>query len=97
MRSFLSYVLGGALVVVLLDIVAPPVGLGLGSAAWPSVDSESPPQVVDRTHKSDRLQVPRANGRRLVPVGAPVPVGCEAAFSTLSKEKHANFPGRCLA
>jgi hypothetical protein len=97
MRNFLSYVLVGVLVVVLLDLVAPPVGLGLGSAAWPSVGGGTPPQVVDRTHKSDRLQVPRANGRRLAPSGAPVPVGCDAVFSTLSKEKQANFPGRCLA
>ena len=49
MRNFLSYVLVGALVAILLDIVAPLAGLGLGVAAWPSADSQMP-QVVDRTH-----------------------------------------------
>lgn len=95
MRNFLSYILAGALVVLLLDVIAPPVGLGL--AAWPPVDGQTVPQVVDRTHKSDRLPVPRATGRRTTPPNAPVLVGCEPVFSALSKEKQANFPGRCLA
>ena len=97
MRNFLSYILAGTLVVLLLDVIAPPVGLGLGLAAWPPVDSQTIPQVVDRTHKSDRLPVPRATGRRTTPPNAPMLVGCEPVFSSLSKEKQANFPGRCLA
>lgn len=97
MRNFLSYVLVGALVVLLLDVIAPPAGLGLSVAAWPSVDGQTKPQVVDRTHKSDRLQVPRASHRGTTPPDASVLVGCEPVFSALSKEKQANFPGRCLA
>jgi hypothetical protein len=97
MRNFLSYILAGTLVVLLLGVIAPPVGLGLGLAAWPTVDSQTIPQVVDRTHKSDRLPVPRATDRRTTPPNAPVLVGCEPVFSALSKEKQANFPGRCLA
>jgi hypothetical protein len=97
MRNVLSYILGGAAVVLLLDIIAPPVGLGLGVASWPAVHGQAAPQTVDRAHKSDRLQVPRANGPRLAPPNAPVLVGCEPVFSALSKEKQANFPGRCLA
>jgi hypothetical protein len=55
------------------------------------------PQIVDRARKSDRLAVPKASGRQLTPPAAPVLVGCDPVFSALSKEKHANYPGRCLA
>ena len=96
MRNIFSYILAGALVTLLLDVVAAPAGLGFGMAAWRSVEGQETPQVVDRTHKSNRLLVPRANGRRIAPPAAPVLVGCEPVFSALSKEKQANFPGRCL-
>lgn len=97
MRNFVSYVLASALVVLLLAVIAP-AGFGLSVAARQSVEGQGAvPQTVDRTHKSDRLQVPRASGRQITPPGAPVLVGCEPAFSTLAKEKQANFPGRCLA
>lgn len=98
MRNTVSYILAGAFVVVLLDVVAPLAGLGFGVAAWPSVERQGlASQIVDRTHKSDRLLVPKASGRRLTPPAAPVLVGCDPVFSALSKEKQANYPGRCLA
>jgi hypothetical protein len=98
MRSIVSYTLASALVALLLTVIAPPSGLGLGVTAWkPAEGRTSAPQVVDRTHKSDRLQIPRASGRQITPPAAPVPVGCEPVFSALSKEKQANFPGRCVA
>jgi hypothetical protein len=98
MRTIFSYILAGALVLLLLDVIAPPAGFGLGLAAWPSVDQNGlSPQIVDRTRKSDRLQVPKASGRQITPKAAPVLVGCEPVFSALSKDKQANFPGRCLA
>jgi hypothetical protein len=98
MRTIFSYILAGALVLLLLDVIAPPAGFGLGLAAWPSVDQNGlSSQIVDRTRKSDRLQVPKASGRQITPKAAPVLVGCEPVFSALSKDKQANFPGRCLA
>ena len=98
MRSIVSYILASALVALLLTVFAPPSGIGLGIAAWNPVEGRrSAPQVVDRTHKSDRLQIPRASERQITPPAAPVLVGCEPVFSALSKEKRANFPGRCLA
>jgi hypothetical protein len=96
MRNIISYSLASAFVVLLLAVISPPTGLGLSVAARPSVEKqEAVRQIVDRRHKSDRLQVPRASERQITPP-APVLVGCEAVFSSLSKEKRANFPGRCL-
>jgi len=98
MRNIVSYSLASALVVLLWAIVAPPAGFDLGVAARPTVEGQrAAPQIIDRTNKSDRLQVPSASGRRTTPPAAPVLVGCEPVFSALSKEKRANFPGRCLA
>lgn len=97
MRNIVSYVLAGALVTLLLDVIAPPAGFGFGAAAWSSIERQGPaPQTVDRTRKSDRLLVPKATGRRLTPPAAPVLVGCDPVFSALSKDKQANYPGRCL-
>jgi hypothetical protein len=97
MRNIVSYALAGALVALLLDVIAPPAGFGFGAAAWPSVEKQGlTPQTVDRTQKSDRLLVPKASGRRLTPPAAPVLVGCDPVFSALSKDKQANYPGRCL-
>jgi len=95
MRNIVPYVLAGALVTLLLDVIAPPAGFGFGAAAWSSVERQGP-QTVDRTRKSDRLLVPNASGRRLPPPAAPVLVGCDPVFSALSKDKQANYPGRCL-
>jgi hypothetical protein len=98
MRNFVSYVLASAFVVLLMAVIAPPVGFGLSVSARPPIEGQrSVPQIVDRARKSDRLQVPRASERQTTPPAAPVLVGCEPAFSALSKEKQANFPGRCMA
>ena len=98
MRNIVSYILAGAFVVLLLVIIVPPAGPGFGATAWPSVERQGlAPQIVERTRKSDRLLVPKASGRRLTPPAAPVLVGCDPVFSALSKDKQANYPGRCLA
>jgi hypothetical protein len=97
MRNFVSYVLASIFVVLLFAVITP-AGFGLGVAARPSVQGHvMAPQIVDRARKSDRLAVPKASGRQLTPPAAPVLVGCDPVFSALSKEKHANYPGRCLA
>ena len=97
MRNIVSYILVSALVALLLEGIAPPAGFNFGAAARPSTNGLAP-QTVDRTRKSDRLLVPKASGRRLTPQpAAPVLVGCDAVFSSLSKDKQANYPGRCLA
>ena len=88
-------ILAGISVVVAIDIVAPPPGFELATVAQSATDPNQ--QVVDRTRKGDRLQVPKANGRQFPPAGSPMPIGCEGAFSALSAGAKANFPGRCLA
>jgi hypothetical protein len=95
MRGLIPCILAAIAVVVAMDIVAPPLGLGLATIAQSAPDPNQ--QIVDRTRKGDRLQVPKANGRQTPPAGPPMPIGCEGAFSALSGGAKANFPGRCLA
>jgi hypothetical protein len=98
MRSFMSYVFAGVIVVVAMDAIAPPAGLGLAIGTWPDVDRNTRAQAVDRTHKSDRLRVPAANGHRPSPPTEPATlIGCEQVFSSLSASSRANFAGRCVA
>jgi hypothetical protein len=95
-RTLVSYVLFGALVVLALDIIAPPAGFGLAVGARPAIDVT--PQVVNRTHKSDKLLLPMANERRKTPPHKPaVLIGCEPVFSSLSAAARVNFAGRCVA
>jgi len=98
MRSFMSYIFAGVVVVVAMDVIAPPAGLGLAIGTWPKVDGNAAVQMVDRTHKGDRLQVPVANSRRPSPPRVPATlIGCEPVFSSLSASSSANFAGRCVA
>ena len=98
MRGFASYVVVGIMVVLALDLIAPPVGLGLSVGAWPVVEPGLTVQSVDRSKKSDRLPVPTAVGKRQVPRKLPVMlVGCDPVFSPLSASAQANFAGRCVA
>jgi hypothetical protein len=94
-RNVISYILAAALIVVLMDIIAP-AGFGLAVGALPP-DGNARPQVIDRTHKGDRLQLPSAHVPRTVPVSRPAMlIGCEPVFSALSSGARANFAGRCV-
>ena len=103
MRGFASYLLAGILVVLAMDMVAPPVGLGLSVSAWPAaeptVQTVAPAvQFVDRTGKSDRLRTSTTVGKQQEPVTPPaVLIGCDPAFSPLSASAQSNFSGRCVA
>lgn len=98
MRGFSLYLVAGILVVLALDMIAPPVGLGFSIGAWPTVESGSTIQAVDRTHKGDRLRSSTTIGKQPMPAPPPVMlVGCDPAFSPLSASARANFPGRCIA
>ena len=95
MRKLISCLFAGAALVLVMNVVAGP---GLAFMAWPAAAGSAMPQVVDRTHKSDRLRMPTANDRRWTPPSAPgVLIGCEPVFSALSSGTHVNVPGRCVA
>ncbi len=98
MRGFASYLMAGILAVVAIDLIAPPVGIGLPVGAWPTVENESLVQSVNRSHKGDRLNVPPAVGKLQAPRKSPtVMVGCDPVFSPLSASAHANFSRSCVA
>jgi hypothetical protein len=93
MRGFASYAVAGILVVLALDFIAPPVGLGSAVASGPAVDQT---QIVVRSHKGDRLSVPAAGGK--TPAKFPTMlVGCDPVFSPLSASALTSFSGRCIA
>ena len=60
MRGFSIYLAMGILVVLAMDLVAPPAGLGINVFAWPVAEPGTIIQSVDRTGKGDRLTVPTA-------------------------------------
>jgi hypothetical protein len=98
MRNFISSILVAAVVALVLDAVVLPAGFSLAVTARHSVENDlSSGQLVDRTRKGDRLQVPLAN-QPISPQTTPtMPIGCEPAFSALSVGARANFAGRCLS
>jgi hypothetical protein len=93
MRGLASYLLAGILVVLALDVIAPPVGLGLARAR-PAIDVP-PVQSVVRINKGDRLNI---LGKQQEPQKRPAMlVGCDPVFSPLSASAKANYSGRCIA
>jgi len=98
MRGLASYLLAGILVVLAMDFAAPPVGLGFVVGASPVAERSAKTQFVDRTHKSDRMNLPAPVGEQKTPEQPPaVLIGCDPAFSRLSASARANISGRCVA
>jgi hypothetical protein len=60
-------------------------------------------QIVNRTHKTDRLPLSNkhpsdVSSSRLAPAPSqPIAVGCDPAFSPLSALARLNYPIRCMA
>jgi hypothetical protein len=96
-RGFASYLLAGVLVVLVLDFIAPPAGVGVAIGAWPAAPAPAI-QSVDRTNKGNRMPLPMAVDKHRAPVKSPTLLaGCEPVFSPLSASARANFAGRCVA
>lgn len=106
MRSVVSYSLASVLVVLTAGFIAPASWLGLPVGARPMVETGMKVQTVDRTNKTDRLEIPltvidkkpTTVGKERSPT-APVKIldGCDPVFSPLSSSAQANLPGRCLS
>ena len=98
MRGFSIYLAAGILVVLAMDMIAPPVGMGFDVFAWPAVKGDEIVQHVDRANKSDRLLVPTTTGRQLMPKRQPpLLIGCEPAFSPLSGGARKSIAARCVS
>jgi hypothetical protein len=98
MRGIVTYLMAGILVVLALEFVAPPVGLGLVVGATPVTERGMTTQFVDRTHKGDRLSQPAAVYKQPVPSAPPkIMIGCDPTFSPLSASARASDSGRCIA
>jgi len=98
MRGLLLAMFAATIAVLAIDAIVPSLGLGLAAGNRPVVEQSTPAQVVDRTHKGDRLRMPASIGQRLSPAITPeVLIGCEPVFSSLSAHSRVNYAGRCMA
>jgi hypothetical protein len=138
--DLIPYIAGAAALALAIDYVAPPFEAGLHASMHTSLDASSTPtQIVDRSHKGDRLtlvgardemrlvagdadasteamSVHRKNQSRLqtpsdqsgdaggaaVPANPSaskprLPIGCDPAFSPLTKDPANNLAARCLS
>ena len=93
--NFLAGLLLGALLA-----LAPLVGIDLAAGGTAQREMSVQPknvQAVNRAAKSDRLPLPvRAKQDADNAKPAKIPVGCDPAFSPLTKST-SNFSSRCLA
>jgi hypothetical protein len=98
MRGIASYLLAGVFVVLALDIVAPPAGLGFSPVgAAPSAINDVTLQSVDRTNKGDRVPMTTVGKNQLEPQKPQkMLAGCDPAFSPLSAQARANFARSCV-
>jgi len=97
MRGFIIYMAAGTLAVLVMNFIAPPSGFEFDFGTGAALARDPGIQSVDRTHKNDRLSVPRLAGERSVPAKPPAMlVGCDPAFSPLTPAARANFPARCI-
>jgi hypothetical protein len=97
MRVFALYLIAGILVVLALDMVAPPMGLGFAPVGASPVEfnGDARLQAIDRTNKGDRISVTRV-GKRKPAVPAKMLTGCDPAFSPLATSAQANFARSCI-
>ena len=94
MRGFALYLLAGTLMVVAMNFIAPPLGLGLPVGVGPTVEQGSSAQSVNRSHKGDRLNLPQPVDKSQSPRNSPtILVGCDPTFSPLSGSGYAQFSG----
>jgi hypothetical protein len=100
MRGMVSYLVAGILVVLALNMVAPPIGLGFSSVGASPVafNGDAAMQSVDRSNKGDRISVTTIDKRQLEAPRRPTIMlaGCDPAFSPLAASARANFARSCI-
>jgi hypothetical protein len=98
MRALAGYILIGVLAVAAMGLVTV-AGLGFAVGARPVAENGAVIQHVDRTNKTDRLDIHATTVRsRSVPKQQiALPEGCEPVFSPLVAIKQANISGRCVS
>jgi hypothetical protein len=98
MRGLGIYLVAGAVLALMLDYIAPLVGLGYDVGARPVTGRSAAVQIVDRRHKGDRLHIPAVIGPRQGPRRpAKIMIGCDPAVSPLTAPPQIKFPARCIA
>jgi len=98
MRRIVTYLAAGLLAISTVELLAPSGGPGLSVNARSVVPGGTTLQYVDRSHKTDRLDisVSTIDKRPSTRMPAKILDGCDPAFSPLSASApHDNFPGRC--
>lgn len=102
MRAFAGYFLIGSLAALATGLVTV-TGADLAVGARPVVEPGQLIQSVDRTHKSDRLDLGTVSAPAVAPVPphqkepATLPIGCEPAVSALAGPAQSNNASRCIA
>jgi len=100
MRGFPGYLLIGGLAAIAMGLVTV-AGFGFAVGARPVAGPGQLIQHVDRTHKSDRLDLQTSSGRgQLQPARkqpSRIPEGCEPPISSLVAAGRWDDSGRCLA
>ena len=96
--NFMMGLIAGAALAVLAPLAATDLIAGPRIAASQGKHEKFEIQTVNRAGKSDRLHNPRRATRDSDDAKpAKIPVGCDPAFSPLSKGARMNFSSRCLA
>jgi hypothetical protein len=70
---------------------------GVAQLASARAEAEPLTQIVDRSHKGDRLSLIAITKKAKPSPGTGVPEGCEPAFSPLAVQEADNFAARCLS
>jgi hypothetical protein len=99
-HGFGTNFLAGLTLGVALTALAPLAATDLVADSMPRADVQTKfeVQTVNRAAKSDRLHGPQRATRDVEESKpAKIPVGCDPAFSPLSKGAGMNFSSRCLA
>jgi hypothetical protein len=99
-NNFLAGLLLGAMLAFVAPLAATDLTAGVLMQRPAAVQSSLGVQTVNRAAKSNRLHSPVRATRDIDDDNhkpAKIPIGCDAAFSPLSKGARMNFSSRCLA